>query len=276
MVLEELRALAAVRTRGRWLALMYHELDVPGRPRAAGGAGYALYCVAAASFRAHMRALAGAGMRGASIGVSSRAPADGGTVAVTFDDGCETDWAEAAPVLSEHGFGATFFVVAGFLGHRGYMTHAQVRDLAAAGFEIGSHSQTHRSLTGLGACELQDELGGSRARLEDTTGTRVKHLSCPHGRWSPRLAAAAQRAGYETVSTSDVGLNSPRAATLRLRRVAVYRGTSATDVMLLTRGEGLRRRIVRKAAADAVKRLLGDERYALVHDRVSRLMGRAP
>ena len=256
----------------RWGALMYHELEVPGRPLAADDRGYAVYCVSREVFRVQMDALADAGLRGASLG-DAHARGDARTVAITFDDGCATDWVEAAPILRDRGFGATFFLIAGFLGRRGYLTPAQVGELAAAGFEIGSHSSTHRMLPALEPHELDRELAGSRATLEDAAGARVSHFSCPHGRWSQAVAAAAHRAGYETVSTSEVGLNGPRTPGTRLRRIAVQRGTGAAEVALLACGHGLRRRIARSAILDAGKRLLGERGYAALRERLIRLRG---
>jgi peptidoglycan/xylan/chitin deacetylase (PgdA/CDA1 family) len=252
---------------------MYHELTVPGRALADAEPGYAVYCVAREAFRAHMAALAGAGVRGASVG-EARARADARVLALTFDDGCETDLLEVAPILREHGFGATFFVVSGFLGRRGYLTPAQLRELAGAGFEIGSHSITHRFLTDLPPDELARELAGSRARLEDAAAVPVRHLSCPHGRWSPAVAAAADRAGYETVSTSQIGLNGPGTPASALRRVAVQRGAAAATVAAIAGGRGLRRPIVRAATLDLAKGLLGEPGYAALRRGMMRLRGR--
>ncbi len=254
----------------RWAALMYHELETPGRALAGSGPGYSRYCVTSDAFRRQMDALAGAGLWGTSLG-EARARGDARSIAITFDDGCQTDWLEAAPILRDHRFGATFFVIAGFLGRRGYLTPEQLRDLAAAGFELGSHSLTHCMLNALGLREVEHELAESRARIEDFAGVPVRHFSCPHGRWSPEIALAARRAGYETVSTSKVGLNGPRTPATRLRRIDVQRGTTALDLLSLARGAGLWRRVVRNATLDSAKRLLGEGRYGALRDRVIRL-----
>jgi peptidoglycan/xylan/chitin deacetylase (PgdA/CDA1 family) len=248
---------------------MYHELAVPGRPLAAAEAGYALYCVPRDAFRAHLRALADAGLRGAALG-EARARRDARTVAITFDDGCETDALEAAPALRERGFGATFFVIAGLVERRGYLRGAQLRELSAAGFEIGSHSSRHLPLTALDPGELHEELTGSRRALEDATGAPVRHLSCPHGRWSAAVAAAARAAGYETVSTSETGLNGPATPAARLRRIAVRRDVPAQAVAAFARGADLRGMIARDAVVRAGRRLLGEERYAAARERLVR------
>lgn len=273
--LELLRAVVEARPApGRWAALMYHELELPGRPLAEEGPGYAAYCIGRDAFCAQLDALAAAGLRGVALGTAHARPAPG-TVAITFDDGCETDWTEAAPALRERGFGATFFVIAGFVGRPGYLSRAQLRELAAAGFELGSHSATHRMLPALAPHELEAELAGSRATLEDASGAPVRHFSFPHGRWSPEAIAAALRAGYETISTSEAGLNGPRTSAARLRRIAVQRGTDAAAVVRLARGHGLWRRVARTAALDAGKRILGEGAYAAIRERLMRSRGGA-
>jgi peptidoglycan/xylan/chitin deacetylase (PgdA/CDA1 family) len=256
---------------GPWAALTYHELALDGRALAGEGTGYAIYCVGRDAFRDHLAALAGAGLRGTSIGEARARGAS--ALALTFDDGCETDWLEAAPLLRERGFGATFFVVSGFLGQRGYLSRTQLRELAAAGFEIGSHSQTHGMLAHLSPAELEREVAGSRAALEDAAGVAVRHLSCPHGRWSPAVATCADRAGYETVSTSQPGLNGPGTPLGRLRRIVVQRGLDPAAVVRLARGEGLWRTIARTAALDAGKRVLGETGYAALRRTMMRLVG---
>jgi peptidoglycan/xylan/chitin deacetylase (PgdA/CDA1 family) len=269
-----LRALADARpARDRWVALMYHELGAPGRALAEADPGYAVYCVGRDAFEAQMDALRTGGLCGASLG-EARARGDARVVALTFDDGCETDWLEAAPLLRERGFGATFFVVAGFLGRRGYLTASQLRELAGAGFEIGSHSLTHRMLATLPSGEMEAELVVSREKLEDAAGVTVAHFSCPHGRWSPALAVAAARAGYRTVSTSQVGLNTPTTPATALRRVAVRRGTEPGALAALAGGRGLWRSILRDAGLDAGKRLLGEGGYAAARKGAMRLLRR--
>jgi peptidoglycan/xylan/chitin deacetylase (PgdA/CDA1 family) len=257
----------------RWVALMYHELHIEGRPLVDADPGYAVYAVGRDTFREHMDYLVRAGVRCRSLG-EARARGDARIIALTFDDGCETDWTEAVPILKQRSFGATFFVIAGFLGTRGYMSAAQLRELASAGFELGSHSLTHRMLPTLPQAEIVRELAGSKAKIEDTAGAPVRHFSCPHGRWSPLIATAARDAGYETVSTSRVGLNTPTTPPLALRRVAVKRGHDLATFAAMARGRGLWRRIVTGAALGATKGVLGDGGYAAFRSRALRLLRR--
>ena len=180
---------------------------------------------------------------------------------MTFDDGCETDLLFAAPALKDAGFGATFYVTFGHLGRRGYMSESQLRELSGAGFDIGSHSMTHCYLHDLSDERVREEVAGSKERLEQLTGRRVAHFSCPGGRWDARVARMAREAGYESVATSAVGVNTRASDPFKLSRVAVTRGTTAEEVLRVSRGEGLAARRARVAVLDVAKRVLGNSIY---------------
>ena len=84
-------------------------------------------------------------------------------VVLTFDDGCISDAEFVMPLLSEYGFGATFFFTDAFLRDESlkdenYMTWNDALKIHKAGFEIGNHTKNHRGVKGLSASELQKEL----------------------------------------------------------------------------------------------------------------------
>lgn len=244
--------------------LMYHELETAGRPLCEEGAGYARYIVGAGDFKQHLSHLQSNGLRGVSVGEALKkdeSDAVTNRVCVTFDDGCETDLLFAAPALKEYGFDATFYVTVGHLDRRGYMSESQLRELSDAGFDIGSHSMTHCYLHDLSDARVREEVAGSKERLEQLTGRTVAHFSCPGGRWDARVARLAREAGYESVATSTVGVNTRASDPFKLSRVAVTRGTTADEVLRVSRGEGLAARRARVAVLDVAKRVLGNSIY---------------
>jgi peptidoglycan/xylan/chitin deacetylase (PgdA/CDA1 family) len=136
--------------------LMYHELALAGRSLVESEPGYVRYVLDAAEFEWQMRAIHDSGFRGVAVSQALEFPSR--TVAITFDDGCETDRLSAAPVLEQLGFGATFYVVAGWIGKPGFLSADQVRELHGAGFEIGCHSMTHPYLSDLDEAGLYREV----------------------------------------------------------------------------------------------------------------------
>lgn len=240
--------------------LMYHELSVAGRELCASEPGYTRYVVPAADFRAQMERLAADSWRGKSVG-QALAAFEKNSVAVTFDDGSETDLICAAPVLKELGFGATFYITAGFVGRRGYLSKVQVRELSSLGFEIGCHSMTHPYLTDVAGSRLRDETAGARASLEQLSSSPVVHFSCPGGRWNTAVVHAVREAGFYSMATSRSGKNFRSSDPFALHRVPVLESTSLEQFTRICNGQGLRWARLQEKARDATKRALGNSAY---------------
>jgi peptidoglycan/xylan/chitin deacetylase (PgdA/CDA1 family) len=224
--------------------------------------------IAAAAFREQIVCLQTAGFQGLSVSQGLAGGSDARSVVITFDDGCETDLLEAAPVLHEAGFGATFYVVVGFLGGRGYLSVTQLRELGETGFEIGCHSMSHAYLSALSESQLHREIAGAKEELEQLLGIRVEHFSCPGGRWNRRVGQVAREAGYRSVVTSRIGMNSQTSDRFRLARVGVLKGTMTQDFLRLCHGQGLSRLRARQVALDLAKHVLGNTYY----DKIRRLL----
>lgn len=157
----------------------------------------------------HLRLLSRLGLRGVSLAELLRAGERGqarGLVGLTFDDGY-TDFLEhAVPVLDRYGMTSTLYVVAGRLGGSNewddgprlpIMDAAQVRAVAAAGHEVGSHTMTHPRLAGVDAETLAVEVGRSRYVLEDVLQSEVPGFCYPYGSFDAAAADAVRAAGYD-------------------------------------------------------------------------------
>jgi peptidoglycan/xylan/chitin deacetylase (PgdA/CDA1 family) len=240
---------------------MYHELELPQRALCNADPGYVRYVVPAPMFEAHVARLRARNIRGVSVRDALAGGTPSPSAAITFDDGCETDLLCAAPVLRDAGHGATFYVTVEHLGRRGFLSKGQLRQLAELGFEIGSHAMTHRYLHDLPMAEIRAELVDSKRALEDVTGVSVVQFSCPGGRWDQRVLRVAREAGYDSLVTSAIGLNSPGTDRFLLKRIPVMRGMDATAVAGLAQGEGITRRRAQGAILSAAKGILGNSRY---------------
>lgn len=167
----------------------------------------------------------------------------GRVVAITFDDGYEDNFSEAYPVLRSSEASATFFVPSACIGKPHRMDASQLEELAAAGFEIGSHSRTHKELPSLTDDEIYDEVAGSKKELEALVGTAVESFAYPRGTFDFRCRAIVESAGYLRAVVT------PRApghkeGPYSLERVGVYRHTGSTAFALKLLGvySGMKRR----------------------------------
>ncbi|MGY1771712.1 polysaccharide deacetylase family protein [Blastococcus sp. SYSU D00813] len=158
---------------------------------------------------AHLRLLRRLGLRGVSQTELVRAADRGeaaGLVGLTFDDGYADFLTTAVPVLERHGMTGTVYVVAGHMGATNswdtgpqfpIMTADQVRAVAAAGHEVGSHTTTHARLAGADPDAVAAEVTGSRALLEDVLQAEVPGFCYPYGSYDAAAADAVRAAGYD-------------------------------------------------------------------------------
>jgi peptidoglycan/xylan/chitin deacetylase (PgdA/CDA1 family) len=255
--------------RPRIVFLMYHELELPGRSLCQSDRGYVRYILPQSSFHSQMDCLQRGGWRGLSVSEALSYP-DGNSVAITFDDGSETDLITAAPLLKEWGFHATFYVTSGFLGKSGYLSPVQLRQLSSLGFEIGCHSMTHAYLDDLTRPDLRREIFDAGKKLEDLIGKPVEHFSCPGGRYNAKALAMAREAGYRSLATSHAQANSRSTSPFQLGRVAIMRDFNRDDFEKVCTGEALWKLRLAESARDSARRLLGNEVYDRLRARVLR------
>jgi peptidoglycan/xylan/chitin deacetylase (PgdA/CDA1 family) len=184
----------------------------------------------------------------------------GAGVRLTFDDGNSSDYAIATPELKRRGLGASFFVLAGKLGREGYLSRAEVRDLSAQGFEIGSHGLDHVAWTDASYAALVREIKDSKAILEDVTGCPVQSAAVPFGLYDRRVLREVSRHGYHNVFSSDGG---PRLTTkLPTPRYSMQRSVALTSLACLIETSGSFSRRARTEARVVTKVLIRRVRAA--------------
>jgi peptidoglycan/xylan/chitin deacetylase (PgdA/CDA1 family) len=104
------------------------------------------------------------------------------------------------------------------------MSWDDVRDAARNGIEFGAHTQTHPILSTLqDTVALQEEIAGSKRRVEEELGAPCIHFCYPNGRMrdiGPRARSIVEDSGFQTAVTTERGLNSRRQDPLLLRRLS--------------------------------------------------------
>jgi peptidoglycan/xylan/chitin deacetylase (PgdA/CDA1 family) len=129
---------------------------------------------------------------------------------ITFDDGFEDVYSVALPILTRLGLRSTAYIVTEQLGgksrwlasegegDRPVLTSGQVRDLDAAGVEIGAHGHRHLTLDEMPFSQAVAEIDTSRAVLEDIVGHPVLTFAYPHGYHTGRIKRYLQKSGFES------------------------------------------------------------------------------
>lgn len=129
-------------------------------------------------------------------------------IIITFDDADESVYINAFPILKPYGFKTTLFVISNFVGKENtwdanlggiYSKHLdwqQIRELSNQGWEIGSHTATHRDLLGLARREAEEEIYISKEIISEEIGKPIHFISYPFNRFDENIISLAQRSGY--------------------------------------------------------------------------------
>ena len=153
---------------------------------------------------------------------------------MTFDDGYESVYRHAFPVLRDLGLTATLFVTVGavddlkatvqrsrrFQG-RNMLSWEELAEMLGAGFAVGAHTLTHPDLTALPSSQVISEMAGSRDRLEDKLGVGVKSFAYPFGRYDAQVREHALQL-FELACSDRLGYASPRSDPFALERIETY------------------------------------------------------
>jgi len=134
-------------------------------------------------------------------------------IIITFDDNNEDNYTIAFSIMKKYGFTGVLYVPYNYIGTAGYMTVDQIKEMAAAGWEVGSHSISHADLTTLDPYRQRYEIVDSRTLLETTLGLPILTIAYPFGINDPGVVDYAHFAGYiagmgATGFTADQGLSN--------------------------------------------------------------------
>lgn len=152
---------------------------------------------------------------------------------VTFDDGFQSVYTDAFPVLQRHGMSATVFLTVGtappahasarlppFEG-RPTLSWPEIREMQGAGLEFGAHTLTHPDLTRMSAAQVAAEMSASKTLIEDALGTPVTTFAYPFGRYDAQSHRLAQQ--YFSCACADtLGMLTTGSDPYAMERVDAY------------------------------------------------------
>jgi peptidoglycan/xylan/chitin deacetylase (PgdA/CDA1 family) len=213
--------------------LMYHVINPPP-----AGAPFPELYVPVDEFAAQMQALKAAGWhavtmnevranwtRGVPLG-------PGKPVVISFDNGYQSQYTNALPVLKRLGWvGVENIQLLGLPPSEGGLTDSQVRGLIAAGWELDTQGMTHADLVTLDAAGLQYQVAHARQLLRSRYGVPVNWFCYPSGHYDSTVIGAVRAAGFVGSTTVIPGWASRVDDPYRLPRLRVLGGTGAAALL---------------------------------------------
>jgi len=177
------------------------------------------------------------------------APLPGKCVVITFDDGDESVYRIAYPLLKSYGMVGTVFVITGHVGESwnglSLSNWDELRLMKDSGvMEIGSHTHDlhykkekgrtpypsfaviDRGADRLEAAFVLADFRRSLLEVEEMTGERSVCLAWPFGFGSALADSLAKEAGYEGIMTMRAGVNKPGDSPFGIKRYTITSQTS--------------------------------------------------
>jgi peptidoglycan/xylan/chitin deacetylase (PgdA/CDA1 family) len=216
---------------------MYHVIAAPP-----SGALFPGLYVEPGEFAAQMRSLKSAGWNAVTLDQveaswSRGAPLPGKPIVLSFDNGYQSQYTQALPVLRGLGWvGDENLQLAGLPPSQGGLGEAEIRGLLAAGWELDTQGYSHADLITLDAPALRYQVADARLALQRRYHVPVHWFGYPSGHYNATVIEAVKAAGYTGSTTVVPGWAHPGEDRYRLHRLRVLGGTTPAELLSLIAG----------------------------------------
>ena len=161
---------------------------------------------------------------------------------LTFDDSLDNFYSNVFPLLKKYKMHATSFVITGNVGKAGFLTEAQIKEMAASGLvDFQSHTVTHTDLSLATDDQQTTELQQSKAYLDKLLNQKTFVICYPSGSHNEDTAQIATNLGYKMglldpgrTYGNDVAKNLPATAStgmFLLNRYRTFPDMNGTSLM---------------------------------------------
>ena len=197
--------------------------------QAPSGAPFPLLYVAPKLFAQQMRALVAAGYHAVTLDQlwanwheHKRLPC-GKPIVISFDNGYETQFQYAEPVLAKLGWvGVENLQLTGLDWANGGLSHHEIRELVADGWELDTQGYDHSDMVTQSPSGLAFQTLDTRRKIQRLFHVPVNWFCYPSGQYDPTVIAALRRAGFRGSTTEYYGWAGANDDPFALPRLEVH------------------------------------------------------
>jgi len=132
------------------------------------------------------------------------------TVVLTVDDGYQSFFENAMPLLREFEFSATLFINTNQFGSGDFLSVQQIKELHEEGIEIGNHSHSHAHFTNFSPAERLDtfrrDLERSQKIFTQKLEIQPQLYAYPYGEYTPEMQEVLKESGYKGAAAQKSGV----------------------------------------------------------------------
>ncbi len=244
--------------------LMYHALEDLNHPACAKDPGEQLYILQKDTFHSQMKYLFENGFRVfllEDLLQLEKWPEN--AVVLTFDDGHQSNYTIALPVLEQFEFKAHFFITTDWINTPNFLNTTEILKLVEKGMKIGSHGTSHSYFNEMELTRAEKELTQSKIILEHCTNSLITSFSAPGGRINADTVEIAKQMGYSLLCTSRFALFElnnkfkpvPRIPVKADMNMAVFKKIVHKNTRLINRYK------LKSSILSSLKNILGNTNY---------------
>lgn len=215
--------------------LMYHVIAPPPT-----GAPFPGLYVDPAEFSEQMQALSKAGWHAVTPDQveaywrHGRPLGQGKPIVISFDNGYQSQFTQALPVLRQLGWVAEENIqLSGLPPSQGGLGEGEIRAMVKAGWELDTQGISHADLITLDTHELHEQVAGAREELMRRFHVPVNWFCYPSGHYDHTVVSEVEAAGYTGSTTVVPGWARRTDDPYRLPRLRVLRGTTGSRLLAL-------------------------------------------
>jgi len=161
----------------------------------------------------------------------------GKPIVISFDNGYQSQFTQALPVLRRLGWVAEENIqLSGLPPSQGGLGIDEIRGMVSAGWELDTQGISHADLITLDAKQLHEQVAGAREEIRRRFHVPVNWFCYPSGHYNPTVVAAVKAAGYTGSTTVVPGWATRAEDPYRLPRLRVLRGTTGRQLLALLAG----------------------------------------
>ena len=143
------------------------------------------------------------------------------SIVLSFDDGYASMYNFVFPALKERDMLGVFYLYPDKFGGWNSLSPEQIKEMAQAGMEIGSHSKSHADMTKISRENLFYELEESKKILEEISGKSIRSFCYPSGRYNDQVIEQIKNAGYGSAVTTNYGKYQLAESIYTIKRVRI-------------------------------------------------------
>ena len=155
------------------------------------------------------------------------------SLVITFDDGYQTLYQVAFPILQDYGMSATVFLTVGEKGEmmpdtrlpslngRSMLSWYEILEMHQWGIDFGAHTLTHPDLTRLPVDRIENEIVESKRIIENALSAPVVCFAYPYGHYNHQSRELV-RQHFVCACSDNLGLIHAGSNLYALERVDAY------------------------------------------------------